>query len=222
MLKILFSPGLKGAGLCRPRSAVAGVGRRPRQPSGAAVSRGRCALGRSAGATQHDTRRQSCGGSENTPRTTAMRWRFPAGDRWLMSSPRSGPVSQCPGRGFRRRRPAAPTVQRRPRGGAQSRFTGYVRSLSAERAVHGMELEHYPGMTERSISGISRRPANAGHWRPSVVHRWVGWWRATRSCLGRGGVGASEAAFSAREFIMDYLKIRPRSGKMEDSQGAHG
>ena len=38
--------------------------------------------------------------------------------------------------------------------GAIATFTGYVRSENNERDVFTLELEHYPGMTERSIGAI--------------------------------------------------------------------
>ena len=107
--------------------------------------------------------------------------------------------------------------------GAIACFTGYVRSSSAERAVHGMELEHYPGMTERSISGIlaqasERWPLLAA----SVVHR-VGRLVAGDQIVWVGVASAHrEAAFSACEFIMDYLKNKaPFWKKEEGQQGAH-
>lgn len=93
--------------------------------------------------------------------------------------------------------------------GAVAAFTGYVRRTNEERPVQTMELEHYPGMTEKSIEAIlqeatERWPVLAA----AVVHRigplqtgdqivWVG-----VSAAHRG------AAFSACEFTMDYLKTR--------------
>ena len=100
--------------------------------------------------------------------------------------------------------------------GAIATFTGYVRRQNESRSVSGMHLEHYPGMTEASIRAIL---AEAGERWPllaaGVVHRvgdlapgdrivWVG----VSSCH-RG------AAFSACEFIMDYLKTRAPFWKKE-------
>jgi molybdopterin synthase catalytic subunit len=88
--------------------------------------------------------------------------------------------------------------------GCVATFTGYVRRANEERPVQTMELEHYPGMTEKSIEGILKE---AGQRWPilaaSVVHRigplqpgdqivWVG------VSAAHGG-----AAFSACEFAMD-------------------
>ena len=103
--------------------------------------------------------------------------------------------------------------------GAVATFTGYVRKANEQRHVHTMELEHYPGMTERSISEILELAA--GRWplcAASVVHR-VGKLRAGDQIVW---VGVSsehrEAAFSACEFIMDYLKTDAPFWKKETGE----
>lgn len=102
------------------------------------------------------------------------------------------------------------------REGAVVAFTGYVRRENEQRDVVTLELEHYPGMTESSISAIQREARE--RWpvlRSAVVHRvgplspgdkivWVGVSSAHR-----------EAAFAACEFIMDYLKTRAPFWKKE-------
>ena len=107
--------------------------------------------------------------------------------------------------------------------GAVATFTGYVRKHNLEQAVNTLTLEHYPGMTEKSIvdtlhKACERWPVLAG----SVVHRvgrlscgdqivWVG-----ISAAHRGD------AFAACEFVMDYLKTRaPFWKKEEGPQGSH-
>jgi molybdopterin synthase catalytic subunit len=106
--------------------------------------------------------------------------------------------------------------------GAVATFTGYVRADKQAKDIRCMELEHYPGMTEKSIEGIM---ALAGQRWPllaaRVVHRvgklypgdqivWVGVSSAHR-----------DAAFSACDFIMDYLKTEAPLWKKEfNAQGA--
>jgi molybdopterin synthase catalytic subunit len=99
-------------------------------------------------------------------------------------------------------------------------FTGYVRQ-NPEQALRVLELEHYPGMTQASIRAIVRDAQQ--RWpllAACVVHRigrlvpgdqivWVGVAAAHR-----------EAAFSACEFIMDYLKNRAPFWKKESDE--HG
>ncbi len=107
--------------------------------------------------------------------------------------------------------------------GAIATFTGLVRNRNTDRDIQRMTLEHYPGMTERSIESIMRETAK--RWpilRTLVVHRvgelvpgdrivWVGVSAAHR-----------EAAFSACEFIMDFLKTRAPLWKKESSpSGEH-
>ena len=105
--------------------------------------------------------------------------------------------------------------------GAVASFTGYVRGAAGH--LQSMELEHYPGMTERSIRDILERAC--GRWpllAASVVHR-VGRLAAGEQIVWVGVASAHrEAAFSACEFIMDYLKNEaPFWKKEEGPQGAH-
>lgn len=104
--------------------------------------------------------------------------------------------------------------------GAVATFTGYVRNKNAGGEVQTMELEHYPGMTESSIAAIVEEALT--RWpvlMVRVVHR-VG-------RLGSGeqivwvGVAARhrDAAFTACEFIMDYLKTRAPLWKKEYGPG---
>lgn len=107
--------------------------------------------------------------------------------------------------------------------GAVATFTGYVRSRNENRNVHCLELEHYPGMTERSVLTIleecgQRWPVlSAG-----VVHR-VGKLKPGDQIVWVG-VSSShrEASFAACEFIMDYLKTRAPFWKKElGPEGGH-
>ena len=91
--------------------------------------------------------------------------------------------------------------------GAVVSFSGLVRDFNETGEILGLELEHYPGMTEKSLEDIIRK---ASHRWPilaaSVCHR-VG-----RILNGEVIVHVSVAsehrkqAFQACEFIMDYLK----------------
>ncbi len=91
--------------------------------------------------------------------------------------------------------------------GAVATFVGLVRDLAGDEPVSTLHLEHYPGMTERSIEAIVER---AGERWPLldvlVVHR-VGP-LAPRAQIVYVQTASShrDAAFAAAEFIMDYLK----------------
>lgn len=107
--------------------------------------------------------------------------------------------------------------------GAVACFTGYVRAANVGQPVSVMELEHYPGMTESSIVNILEQAC--GRWpllAASVVHR-VGRLRAGDQIVWVGVASAHrEAAFSACEFIMDYLKNEAPFWKREEGpQGSH-
>lgn len=108
------------------------------------------------------------------------------------------------------------------REGAVATFTGYVRSSNDNRSVETMELEHYPGMTEKSIEDILEQAAV--RWpvmAATVVHR-IGKLSPSDQIVWVG-ISSShrEAAFSACEFVMDYLKTNAPFWKKElDESGA--
>jgi len=59
-----------------------------------------------------------------------------------------------------------------PKVGAVACFVGTVRDLNEGSAVETMELEHYPGMTEKSLEAIADQARE--RWRGSdvlIVHR---------------------------------------------------
>lgn len=104
--------------------------------------------------------------------------------------------------------------------GAIATFTGYVRADAAGGRLQSMELEHYPGMTERSILDILEESAD--RWpllAARVVHR-IGELRPGDNIVWVGVASAHRAAaFEACEFIMDYLKTRAPFWKREVRQG---
>ena len=104
--------------------------------------------------------------------------------------------------------------------GAIATFTGYVR---ADGGVSRMQLEHYPGMTEKSITAIAEQAC--GRWQllaVRVIHR-VGLLQAGDRIVYVGIASAHRGdSFAACEFIMDYLKTRAPFWKKEYSaQGEH-
>ncbi|MEJ5060797.1 MULTISPECIES: molybdopterin synthase catalytic subunit MoaE [unclassified Pseudomonas] len=101
--------------------------------------------------------------------------------------------------------------------GAVVNFVGYVRDINQGEEVASLFLEHYPGMTERSLQKIidnakSRWPLKA----VQIVHR-IGQLSVTDPIVF---VGVSsqhrQAAFEACAFIMDYLKTDAPFWKRED------
>lgn len=103
--------------------------------------------------------------------------------------------------------------------GAVVSFTGLVRDITKAaggRPVTAMELEHYPGMTERSLRAIAddacaRWPLQAA----TVVHRVGPLAPGDRIVLAAAASPHRKAAFEAAEFLMDYLKTRAPFWKKE-------
>lgn len=106
--------------------------------------------------------------------------------------------------------------------GAIATFTGVVRDLNDGDSVSQMTLEHYPGMTEKSISAIIQEAQ--GRWQVMdalVIHR-IGTLMPLDQIVLVVVTSAHRGdAFAACEFIMDYLKTRAPFWKKEQTgQGA--
>jgi len=109
-----------------------------------------------------------------------------------------------------------------PRVGAVASFIGVVRDMNEGDAVAEMSLEHYPGMTEKSIEEIIRQAK--GRWQvldALVIHR-IGTLKPSDQIVLVVVTSAHRGdAFAACEFIMDYLKTRAPFWKKEQAgQGA--
>ena len=100
--------------------------------------------------------------------------------------------------------------------GAVAVFIGTVRDRSDGATVASMELEHYPGMTEAAIeamidAALARFDIRAAR----VVHR-VGKLAARDQIVLVAVASAHRGqAFSACEFLMDYLKTHAPFWKKE-------
>ncbi|MBL0719767.1 molybdopterin synthase catalytic subunit MoaE [Piscinibacter sp. Jin2] len=100
--------------------------------------------------------------------------------------------------------------------GAVAAFIGTVRDRSEGASVSAMELEHYPGMTERAIEAMieeaRRRFALRG---VRVIHR-VGLLELGDQIVLVAVSSAHRGeAFQACEFLMDYLKTQAPFWKKE-------
>ena len=117
-----------------------------------------------------------------------------------------------------------------PAVGAVAAFVGTVRDRNSQTAggggggggVQSMELEHYPGMTERAIEAmiddaVERFAIRAAR----VVHR-VGLLQPLDQIMMVAVTSAHRgSAFQACEFLMDYLKTQaPFWKKEQTSDGA--
>lgn len=107
--------------------------------------------------------------------------------------------------------------------GAIVTFVGKVRDFNQGDEVSGLTLEHYPGMTEKSLQKIifdaEQRWSLHGI---RVIHR-IGELALGEQIVFVGVATAHRgAAFQACEFIMDYLKTQAPFWKKEaTAEGAH-
>ena len=102
--------------------------------------------------------------------------------------------------------------------GAVCSFVGTVRDRNDGDAVASMELEHYPGMTEKSIEAMideaHRRFDILG---ARVIHR-VGLLQPLDQIMMVAVVSAHRGqSFQACEFLMDYLKTQAPFWKKEQT-----
>jgi molybdopterin synthase catalytic subunit len=105
-----------------------------------------------------------------------------------------------------------------PRIGAIVTFTGTVRDMNDGASVAQMELEHYPGMTEKALEDIVAQAR--GRWaifEALVIHR-VGPLQPLDQIVLVAVTAAHRGeAFAACEFIIDYLKTQAPFWKKEQT-----
>lgn len=103
--------------------------------------------------------------------------------------------------------------------GAVVSFVGQVRDLNDGDIVSKLTLEHYPGMTERSLSLIiGQAKSRWDIFDALIIHR-VGTLEPTDQIVLVAVSGAHRGeAFKACEFIMDYLKTEAPFWKKEVTQ----
>ncbi|MEJ2066052.1 MAG: molybdopterin synthase catalytic subunit MoaE, partial [Reinekea sp.] len=99
-------------------------------------------------------------------------------------------------------------------------FVGRVRDLNDNDNVYAMTLEHYPGMTEKSLHAIAeqarqRWPLN----RIRIIHRVGRMLPADQIVFVAASSPHRQAAFAGVQFIMDYLKTQAPFWKKEETPG---
>ncbi|MFW8595561.1 molybdenum cofactor biosynthesis protein MoaE [Cribrihabitans neustonicus] len=99
--------------------------------------------------------------------------------------------------------------------GALVTFTGVVRD--ADRGgLLAMEIEHYPGMTEKALTAIAEEASR--RWSLAdvlVIHRHGRLAPGERIMMVATAARHRKDAFEAAEFLMDYLKSRAPFWKKE-------
>ena len=109
-------------------------------------------------------------------------------------------------------------TQRLDGAGAVVSFSGIVRD-AAKGGLVAMEIEHYPGMTERAIEAIrteaiTRFSLTDAH----VIHRYGRLHRGDPIMMVATAAPHRSDAFQAAEFLMDYLKSRAPFWKKESGK----
>jgi molybdopterin synthase catalytic subunit len=100
--------------------------------------------------------------------------------------------------------------------GAVVTFTGVVRDNGEQ--LTAMEIEHYPGMTEKAISAIMEEAI--ARWALAdalVIHRYGVLQSGAPIMMVATAAPHRADAFAAAEFLMDYLKSRAPFWKKEIS-----
>ena len=105
--------------------------------------------------------------------------------------------------------------------GAVVTFSGLVRDEDGR--LIALEIEHYPGMTEKSVAAIAARAAD--RWNLidlAVIHRF-GRLGVCEPIMAVATAARHRAeAFAAAEYLMDYLKSRAPFWKREIGQDGPG
>ena len=106
--------------------------------------------------------------------------------------------------------------KRNPKIGAVASFIGVVRDLNDGDSVSTLTLEHYPGMTEKSLEAIVQQAKERWDiYDALIVHR-VGTMRPLDQIVLVIVTSAHRGeSFQACEFLMDFLKTRAPFWKKE-------
>ena len=106
--------------------------------------------------------------------------------------------------------------KRNPKIGAVASFVGVVRDLNDGDSVSTLTLEHYPGMTEKSLEAIVQQAKERWDiYDALIVHR-VGTMRPLDQIVLVIVTSAHRGeSFQACEFLMDFLKTRAPFWKKE-------
>ncbi|KUJ71231.1 molybdopterin synthase catalytic subunit MoaE [Thiomicrospira sp. WB1] len=100
--------------------------------------------------------------------------------------------------------------------GAVVSFVGTVRDVNDNADVAALELEHYPGMTEKALENIRQKAHQRWPLQNSLIIHRVGEMRpCDQIVLVAVASRHREAAFEAAHFIMDFLKTHAPFWKKE-------
>ncbi|MCP3971994.1 MAG: molybdenum cofactor biosynthesis protein MoaE [Rhodobacteraceae bacterium] len=105
--------------------------------------------------------------------------------------------------------------------GAEVSFTGIVRDDTG--GLRFMQIEHYPGMTEKAIAAIEAEAVTRWGLKDSlVIHRHGQLGPGEKIMMVATAAAHRAEAFAAAEFLMDYLKSRAPFWKKEVTADGEG
>ncbi len=105
-----------------------------------------------------------------------------------------------------------------PKVGAIVNFVGVVRDLNEGEQIAEMELEHYPGMTEKALEDIIAQARSRWDLFDALVIHRVGPLKPLDQIVLVAVTSAHRGeAFAACEFIIDYLKTQAPFWKKEQT-----
>lgn len=109
-----------------------------------------------------------------------------------------------------------------PQAGAIVSFLGQVRAQSEGESVQGLTLEHYPGMTEKSLALLEQQARERWELLAVEIHHRVGSMSVGDAIVFVGVASPHRAqAFAACAYLMDQLKTTAPFWKKETTvQGA--
>lgn len=111
-------------------------------------------------------------------------------------------------------------MQANGRYGATAVFVGSMRDLNEGEAVSAMQLEHYPGMTEKYLQRISEQAAAQWDLIDSLIIHRVGQVRPDETIVLVAVWSAHRKdAFEASRYLMEELKSRAPFWKKEQTPG---
>jgi len=105
-----------------------------------------------------------------------------------------------------------------PKIGGVATFIGFVRNESQGDAVTAMTLEHYPGMTEKTLEEIEAEANRRWPLEGSlIVHRYGKLELGEAIVLVATAAAHRQAAFESCQFLMDWLKTQAPFWKQEET-----
>ncbi len=108
--------------------------------------------------------------------------------------------------------------ERQPQAGALVTFLGLVRPLSEGDEIQSLTLEHYPGMTEKTLMQLEQQARTRWELLEVEIHHRVGTLSVGEAIVFVAVASSHrQQAFAACEYLMDHLKTTAPFWKKEST-----